>query len=530
MLVAESMVRTKAVRNTFVETIFSAQGKVSFARNVTMKYKTKPYEHQLECLKLHGEKEAFALLAEMGTGKTKIIIDNVADLHLRGLCDALIVFAPNGVHSNWTRLELPTHMPDEINYKSANWTANGNKAENAAIEEISKPFDGLRIFTMNWEALQNKRGFEAAGKFVLSSEMLMIVCDESDSVKNPKATRTKNLMRFKEHAKWRRIMTGTVINNSPFDLFSQFGFLDEWILQTPSFYAFKNQFAEMLQPGNALVEAIKAKSRMRGTPQIVAKGTGGAPKYRNLDKLSKLIAPYSFRILKKDCLDLPDKIYKTLFFEMTTQQKAVYKKMKKECRVLFEEEETPFTQLVAMGKLAQITSGYVLHPSLDTPLRIEGKTPKLDMTIDRIKQVVEKGNKVIVWARYRVEIEDIVARLKESKIPCVEYHGGVKKKDRIEAIDSFENGNAQVFVGNQQAGGTGITLVAASYVIYFSNSFSLRDRLQSEDRAHRIGQKKNVTYINIVAKGTIDETVIHALMNKKNVAEVIIDKGLELLE
>jgi len=161
-------------------------------------------------------------------------------------------------------------------------------------------------------------------------------------------------------------------------------------------------------------------------------------------------------------------------------------------------------------------------------VRIEGDNPKLDLLVDRVNKIVESGEKVIVWARYRVEIEDIVKRLRLDGIACVEYHGGVNKDDRTGAIESFERGDAQVFVGNQQAGGTGITLVAASYVIYFSNNFSLRDRLQSEDRAHRIGQKKNVTYINIAAKGTIDEVVIRTLMSKKDIADTIIDKGLAL--
>ena len=133
-----------------------------------------------------------------------------------------------------------------------------------------------------------------------------------------------------------------------------------------------------------------------------------------------------------------------------------------------------------------------------------------------------------MWARYRIEIEDITARLRAECIEFDEYHGGIKKTDRADAIETFERGSASVFVGNQQAGGTGITLVAASYVIYFSNNFSLRDRLQSEDRAHRIGQIRNVTYINIVAKGTIDESVVNALTNKKDVADEIIDRGLAI--
>ncbi len=264
-------------------------------------------------------------------------------------------------------------------------------------------------------------------------------------------------------------------------------------------------------------------------PQIVARGVGGRPKYKNLDKLSRLIAPYSFRILKKDCLDLPDKIYKTLFFDLTPEQQIIYEKCKKECRLVFENEETPlFNKLVATTKLAQITSGYYIHPLSETPVRIDGATPKMDLLIERVTKIVEAGNKVIIWARYRIEIADIVARLQQAKVGCVQLHGGIKKADREEAIDEFENGEARVFVGNPQAGGMGITLVAANYVIYFSNDFSYRKRAQSEDRSHRIGQKKNVTYINIAAEGTIDEVVIQALLNKKDVADTIIDRGLEM--
>lgn len=494
------------------------------------KFKTQPYRHQLECLNKFGRQRAFALLAEMGTGKTWIIINNVADLWSSEDCDAVLVLAPNGVHSNWTRLELPKHMPDWVRYRAAAWTSTPNKKEAAELESL---FDDsakgeLRVLTMNWEALQTKRGLEFAERFALCSRRLMIVCDESDSIKNPTAVRTKNLMKLKKYSYWRRIMSGTPINNAPFDAFSQFSFLDEHILGTTSFYAFKSEYAEMLQQGNPLLEAIKKRSGSRFTPQVVARGVGGRPKYRNLDKLSRLIAPHSFRVLKKDCLDLPEKIYKTLVFGMTREQIAVYKKAESECRIVFQNEETPFNKLVAVTKLAQITSGYYIHPLSEEPVRIEGDNPKLDLLVERVAKIVEAGEKVIVWARYRIEIEDICARLRAEGVRCVEYHGGVKKGDRVDAIEEFERGEATVFVGNQQAGGTGITLVAASYVIYFSNNFSLRDRLQSEDRAHRIGQQKNVTYINIAAKGTIDEVVIRTLTSKKDVADTIIDRGLAL--
>lgn len=494
------------------------------------KFKTQPYRHQLECLNKFGRQQAFALLAEMGTGKTWIVINNIADLWSSEDCDAVLVLAPNGVHTNWTRLELPKHMPDWVRYRAAAWVSTPNKKEKEDLESLfSNPGSGeLRILTMNHEALQTKRGIEFAERFCMTGRRVMIVADESDAYKNPTAARTKALMKLRRLSYWRRIMSGTPINNAPFDAFSQFSFLDEHILGTTSFYAFKAEYAEMLQQGNPLLEAIKKRSGSRFTPQVVARGVGGRPKYRNLEKLSKLIAPHSFRVLKKDCLDLPDKIYKTLVFSMTREQIEIYKKAEQECRLMFMNEETPFNKLVAVTKLAQITSGYYIHPLSEEPVRIEGDNPKLDLLVERVQKIVESGEKVIIWARYRIEIEDIVARLRAEGIESVEYHGGVKKGDRVDAIEAFERGSASVFVGNQQAGGTGITLVAASYVIYFSNNFSLRDRLQSEDRAHRIGQKKNVTYINIAAKGTIDEVVIRALTSKKDVADTIIDRGLAL--
>lgn len=599
-------------------------GATSQDLSILSKFKTKPYDHQLECLNLHGRKKAFALLAEMGTGKTWIIINNIADLWASGELDAVIVFAPNGVHTNWTLIELEKHMPDWVRYRAAAWSANPNKKEKQQLEDLYGSTDSteLRIFTMNWEGLQHKRSFEAAERFCNTSRRLMIVGDEIDAAKNPKADRTKNLMKLKKYSHYRRGMTGTPVDGSPFSLFAPFTFLDENILGTTSYYAFKAEYAEMLDSNNGLVKHIvenkikmsvankalitqyemaiyasvikngreelidiatnlqmatdaqdyekvlrfhnelrqafnpapsagktmvlqtMAKSEeiiathnrkiaymanSERLPQIVAKGENGRPKYRNLDKLSRLIAPHSYRVLKKDCLDLPDKIYKTVIFDMTTKQKEIYDKAKEECRLVFEGNETPFNKLASLTKLSQITSGYYIHPLSEEPVRIEGDNNKLDLLVDRVQAILDQGKKVIIWARYTIEIEDIVARLKaiENCVP-VQYYGAVKKGDRIAAIEAFERGEANVFVGNQQAGGTGITLVAASYVIYFSNNFSMRDRLQSEDRAHRIGQTENVTYINIAAKGTIDEYVIRALSNKKDVADEIVDIGMAM--
>lgn len=582
------------------------------------KYKTKPYNHQLECINKFGRDQAFMLGAEQGTGKTWIIINNVADLWGSNDCDALFVVAPNGVHVNWTRKEIPAHMPDWVRYRAAPWRAGGRKAEKQAIEHLFEDAgDGeLRIFTMNWEALQSPTGVKAAERFCGCFRRLMIVLDESDAAKNPRTERWKAIKKIKNYSYWRRTMTGTMSDGSPFSLFTQYNFLDESILGTDSYYAFKAEYSEMLTenhglikhivgkkiaitdadrsaineaaqsllamlyrngreelmiPGQGILEAVECNNFERAIekctelkdqfspkasagktnalklinkieeisakqlrkasqafapgrlPQVVAKDDEGKPKYRNLDKLRELIAPHTFRVLKKDCLDLPDKIYKSLYFQLTKQQREIYDRAKEELRLEYDGIVTPFNKLVIIAKLAQITSGYYIHPLSEEPVRIPGEQPRLDLLADRCNAIAEERNKSIVWARYRVEIADIAARLREEGHKVVEYHGGVKKDARLEAIDSFEHGDAGVIVINQQAGGTGLTLVSAAYSHYFSNDYSLRNRLQSEDRNHRIGQKNNVVYYDYIAENTVDEQIVSALTNKIEVAEFITD-------
>lgn len=589
------------------------------------KFKTQPLRHQLDCLMKHGRSEYYALNSEQGTGKTWVIINESADLWSTGDCDGLLVFAPNGVHENWTLRELPKHMPDWVRWKAVAWTPLKTKKALAQIESLYHPAlaGQLRIFTMNHEALQNKRGMEAAMRFAQSCTRLMIAVDESDGFKNPSTIGTKSLMKLKPLSKYRRIMSGTPINNAPFDAFAQYRFLDENILQTDSYYAFKAEYAELMDGRSHLIQNIVKKrvklapseraamndelraiktlvvqngrselleafqpvenalssddfasvlsalERMEGMfspapsarktqvlkhmralstrvaahlkrldsafhprrlPQIVERDKKkGRKKFRNLDKLARLIAPHTFRVLKSECLDLPEKIYKTLLFDLTPQQREAYKKARDECRIVLDGKELPLSKLAAFSKLAQITSGYYTHPDSEEPVRIPGPNPKLDILVERANSIIASGEQLIVWARYRIEIEDIVSRLQAEGHKIVEYHGGVGKQQRVENIDIFERGEADVFVGNARAGGTGITLIGAAYTIYFSNDFSYRSRAQSEDRNHRIGQTRNVVYMNIAAKDTIDIAVIDALEAKEEIADKIVNQGRELL-
>lgn len=492
------------------------------------KYKTKPFAHQVACLSKFGKEKFWAQFDEMGTGKTWTQINNMAELWADKEINGALILAPNGVQTNWALLELPYHMPDWVRCKIAVWDSAPNKKSKASMDAMLKSSDAseLRIFLMNWEALQTEKGFDAAKKFCNSCSKLIIIGDESTYIKNPSARRTKALMKLKKYSAYRRIMNGTPVSNSPFDLFSQMSFLDENILGTTSYYAFKAEYAEMLQDGHNLLTAIQKRSGSRFTPQIVAKGRDGRPRYKNLDKLEAMIKPFSSRVLKKDCLDLPEKIYKTVFYQMTHQQQKAYDLMKEQNRLMLMNEEVPVAnKLVALGKLAQIASGYYLPPGSPDPIRIEGGTPKLELLRETAERVIEQVKKIIIWARYHVELDDIAKTLEQAGCAVVRYDGRQTKAAREEAKHNFQFGEANVFVGQQQSGGVGITLTAASVVIYFSNTFSLYDRLQSEDRAHRIGQEEDVVYLDLVAENSIEHKTLGVLRSKKNIADIITGDG-----
>lgn len=498
-----------------------------------------PRAHQQVYLDNYVNREYFALIADMGTGKTYMVLMNVCYLWAKKKCDALLVIAPNGVHHAWVDIEIPKHMPIGVPFVAAAWSATESKADAARRAVVMAPHGNhLRILTMNWEALQTKRGHAVADEFLSSAKSAFMACDESDCMKNPKSARWKSVMQLRSKTSWRRIMSGTPIDGTPFSAFAQYNFLHASILNTSSYTAFKAEYAEMMQYNDPLMKAIIAKNRLRFLPQIVKQDRQGKPKYKNLEKLAKIIAPHSYRVLKKDCLDLPDKIYKTIPFDLTKEQAAAYKLAANEGRLLFNDEPTAFNKLAIATKLSQITSGYYLHPEANEPVRIPGGNPKLDLTIGRVAAALAEGHKVIIWARYTIQIQDLVAALKAlteedtngRPVSIVEYYGGVAQKDRRAGVEEFERGSANVFVGNQQAGGTGLTLIAATVVAYFSNNYSLRDRLQSEDRPHRIGQTKSVTYFDFVARKTVDVHAVNRLIQKKEVADYILDPHCDIFD
>lgn len=484
--------------------------------------KTEPMKHQLEGrARLRENPRFFALAAEQGTGKTWMLLDDAEHQFETGRIQALLVVAPKGVHTNWVRREIPQHL--SVPVVSDHWVSGASARRKKRRERLLRLQDqgALVVFAINIDALNTKDGKAYAERFLHCYETMMVV-DESSRIKNPSAGRTKACIDLGKLAKSRRIASGTMLSQGPLDVFSQFEFLAPRgkLLGTSSYRAFVAEFAELLPDNHHLVRHAASKSRGGFAPQLVRTDEAtGQPIYRNLDKLQNLMAPYTFRVLKKDCLDLPDKIYKTVYYELEPGQRKVYDIAAEELRYERDNGDIDkYTALTKCTKLQQIASGWI---KTDAGLEPVSKgNPRLAL----LKEVLEDvDGQFIVWAVYRHEIEQIAEALAAAGISCVQYHGGVGDSDREAAVDAFQAGEARAFLGNAQAGGIGLTLTAASTAIYYSNGFSLEIRLQSEDRCHRIGTKKSVLYIDLAAVDTIDERVAAALQAKANVASAVLD-------
>ena len=455
-------------------------------------FKTKPFDHQKRAFYLSRDKKNFALLMEQGTGKTKVIIDTGAYLYANGAIDCMVVIAPNGVHRNWLSTEMPTHLPDWCPSKSMYYQSNMSKNKlEKSFNDVYTAEDCLKIFTFNVEAFVSKSAIFYMEKILLANNVLLVV-DESSRIKTPGAKRTKIITKFGKRAKYRRILTGTPITKGPEDVYSQFRFLDPLILGYDSYYSFRARYCVMGGFENR---------------QIVP--------YQNTDELTEKVENHSFRVLKKDCLDLPPKVYQRHIVPMTKAQEKLYVQMKKNFMTeLRGDTLTAPEAITRLLRLQQIICGW--FPSEDKLNPIENSNARLDALKDVLSDI---NDKVIIWARFKADLRAIEGMLGDQ---AVTYHGDVSNDMRAIAVDRFQNDpSIKYFIGQPQSGGIGLTLTAASYAIYYSNDFNLETRLQSEDRCHRIGTKKSVTYIDFETPKTIDTKIIKALRSKKNLADSI---------
>jgi SNF2 family DNA or RNA helicase len=471
------------------------------------KFKTKPFAHQLKALEMSWDKKVFAYFMEMGTGKSKVLIDNMSILYDKGLINGALIIAPKGVYKNWFDSEIPTHMAEHIEKTMVLWESSAGKSKEKELDTLFKSSYDLHILIMNVEALSTKKGKQFAEKFLSCHKTLMAI-DESTTIKNPGANRTKNIIAIGKHVTYKRILTGSPVTKSPLDLYTQCWFLDPWLLDQQSYYSFRTRYA------------LTRKINVSGRQVEIVVG------YRNLGELSDKIKPFSHRVLKDDCLDLPPKTYMKRTIQLTEEQRKVYKQMKDiALATLNGKLTTTHNVITQLMRLHQITCG---HFKSD-----DGQTQKIASNrLDELMDVLfEMEGKAVIWAHYRYDIEVIVEAIKKEygDKSVVTYYGDTSTEDRQKAIKLIQDPESPVrfIVGTPQTGGYGITLTGASTMIYYSNGYDLEKRQQSEARIDRIGQTKNMTYIDIIAEGTVDEKIVKALRTKVNIATEVMGEELK---
>ena len=358
---------------------------------------------------------------------------------------------------------------------------------------------------MNVEAFSTQKGVDFAGKFMLSHRTLMVI-DESTTIKNPKAKRTKNIIQLADRSRYRRILTGAPVTKNPLDLFTQCYFLDPYHLDHASYYSFRTRYAIMK------------------TAHIAGRSIQLVSGFKHLAELSEKIKPFSYRVLKEDCLDLPDKIYMKRVISLTKEQQQVYKQMKEEAlAILNEKTVTTVNALTQLMRLQQITCG---HFVADDGTTQEIKNNRLNELMDILEEV---EGKAIIWVHWQKDVQIIKKALVKEYGPwsVVDYYGLTPQDQRQKHKDAFQNDSkVRFFVGTPQTAGYGLTLTAANTVIYYSNGYDLEKRIQSEDRAHRIGQHKPVTYVDILAEETVDEKIVKSLRKKINIASEVMGEEL----
>ena len=471
------------------------------------KFKTKPYAHQLKALEMSWNKEVFAYFMEMGTGKSKVLLDNIAMLYDKGKIDSVLIVAPKGVYKNWYDSEIPTHLADHIDKNVVLWKSLITKEQKDKLDSLfEQDFTKLQIFIMNVEALSTKKGLDFAHQFLNVKKALFAV-DESTTIKNPGAKRTRNIIRLSTMGKYRRILTGSPVTKSPLDLYTQCYFLDPFLLDHASYYSFRTRYA------------IMRTANFSGRSVQVVTG------YKHLDELSETLKSFSYRVLKDDCLDLPPKTYMKRVIQLTPEQKRVYEQMKKMAlATLNGKMVTTMNVITQLMRLQQITCG---HFKADDGSVQNIKSNRIDELMDVLE---EMEGKAIIWAHWRHDIDTIVESI-EKRYPgsVVTYYGDTTTEDRQKAIKKIQDPESKVrfLVGTPQTGGYGITLTGASTMIYYSNGYDLEKRQQSEARIDRIGQKKSMTYIDIIAEDTIDEKIVKSLRKKVNIATEIMGEELK---
>ncbi len=514
------------------------------ARQLKFKFKTKPYRHQVAAFKKFKDAEYSALFADMGTGKSKIALDIMGYNYCNGIIDVCLIIAPNSVHTSWAREQIPKHCP--VPFRLFVWdSAMINRRLWARMFNeflIFKTPGKVKILCVNVEAFQSNTIIQYVSQFVKSSTPFIIV-DEATRIKTHTAKRSKMIHKLSKYG-IRTILTGTPTTKSPFDLWSMFEFLKANYFGC-NFFVFQHRYGIMMKGTNPHTGGRFTTIIDEKTYNIVAHkikkmlesrgGTGLMPddyeaisvicgvseknvhfisanpvyaRFKKLDELRELIAPDVYSVKKVDCLDLPPKVYEKLEVDMSKEQARIYNNLKTELLAQYEGQELTVKNKVALTtRLLQVCGGFfpfVDERGIQKQTAIGTSNAKIDALLIDLEEIDEQ---VIVWAHFKRELEAIKTALHSKGINAALFYGKTEPHERKRIIKEFQNGEIRVFVGNPAVAGFGLNLQNATLQYFFSNSYSVENRLQAEDRSHRIGVKSTCVYKDIVLKGTLDEKV-----------------------
>lgn len=440
--------------------------------------------------------KGFALLFEMGCGKTLTAIAIAGAMYNAGKVKRLLVIAPTSVVSVW-----PAEFDGAAKFPYICKALLGTKQQRLRdLKNLEKfKFKALKVAAINYESTWREGIFEALQEY----DADMIICDESQRIKTHDAEQSKAVHQLGDQARYKLILSGTPVQNNAIDIFSQYRFLDPSVFGD-NFYRFRNHYCIMGGFNNR---------------QIVG--------YKDLDGLVQKEHSIAFRITKEEALDLPEQVFETRTVEFNSRDRRLYEQIRtKSVAQLEHGEVTATTVLTRLLRLQQITGGFLMADDGTKPEQVNHA--KLDAMSDIITDyVVEAGKKLVIFARFLPEVSAIMGLCdrilpKPKKAVCI--YGGVKKEDRGPIIKQFqEDPDTMVIVGQIDTLGTGVTLTAADTCVYYSKTFNYATYEQSLSRIHRIGQKNRCTYIDLVVSHSIDEKIAKSLAKKEDMASRVVD-------
>jgi len=460
-----------------------------------------PRAHQIAALAKAAKRPSFFYMMDMGTGKSKVALDEAMELYCEGKINRILIVAGKGSYADWINKHIPENVPADIPVVPHLWRGGSLEKERRNLNAIMATSDILPVLVMNIEALgASKTAKTVANNFV--GVRTLIIVDESSKIRNIDAQRTKEMIKLGQRAAYRRALTGLAVPKNPLDLWGQFAFLGLERILGNSYFGFRARYC-VLKP------IFVAGSR---TVQVV-------DGFRDLDKLQERIEPHVFRVLKSDCLDLPPKIFERVHVPLTDEQHRIYDDLKKKATSEIESgvHMTTSNALARLTAMQRVVLGIARDEAGNLHCLDSNRT---EILIDVLN---EMNGKVVIWCVYRHDIVVISGAL-EKAFPdrrVVTFYGETSLNDREAAVNAFQFGDADYFVATTATGAFGLTLIAASNVIFYSNAWDLELRAQAEDRVHRDGQERSILYVDFICPGTIDEKILSVLEQKKSVAEMV---------